>query len=133
MNNIYTLPDANVGSKFEKAAERRYQDGLDRDEARAAAIDLVHTELRVQMLAGMSGNLKSVASYAKNSAGEPRETMRSVIDAVLEAMDALQCAELLALVLAESECPIVGRLRIALAERYARDNCEEIAQARGLI
>lgn len=133
MNAIYRITDANVGSKFAKAAESRHQDGLDRDEAREQAIAEIRSELSLAVLGGMAGAVKVVPSYRRANPLQITETTQNIHDAIAESMDAMECAELVALVLAESECPLVARLRLALAARYARDNCEEIAEARGLI
>lgn len=134
MSNIYRLTAAterNVGSQFAKAAEARYQDGLDRDDAREQAIASIRNELNLAMLGGMAGVVKVVPSHRRANPLQRVETTQNIHDAIAESMDAMECAELVALVLAQSECPLVARLRLALAARYARDNCEEIAEARG--
>lgn len=131
---VYDLDNANVGSQFAKAAERRYQDGLDRDEARDSAIARVQTELRIAMLAALGGIHQWVPSYSNGAPGaDPRENTISVHDAVAEANDNMQCASDMALVLAHSECPLVAKWRKKLSDVYANDNAEHIAQARGLI
>ncbi len=131
MGQIYSLTDANVSVQFAKAAERRYQDGLDRSDARDAAVDSIRTELTLAVLGGMAGVVKTVPSYRRANPLQIVETTQNIHDAIAESMDAMECAELLALVLSDSSCPLVARMRLALAERYARDNCEEIAEARG--
>lgn len=137
MSNIYRLTAAtehNVGSQFAKSAEARYQDGLDRDDARESAIARVQTELRIAMLAALGGIHQWVPSYSNGvPCADPRENTISVHDAVAEANDHMACAAEMALVLAHSECPLVAKWRKSLADVYARDNAEHIAQARGLI
>jgi len=134
MGRIYNLNSPDIGNLGLKAAEARYQDGLDRDEARAAAIARVQTELRIAMLAALGGIHQWVPSYSNGApCADPRESTISVHDAVAEANDHMACAAEMALVLAHSECPLVAKWRKSLADVYARDNAEHIAQARGLI
>lgn len=131
MGRIYNLNSPDIGNLGLKAAEARYQDGLDRDEAREQAIASIREELNLAMLGGMAGVVNVVPSYRRVNPLQRVETTQNIHDAIAKSMDAMECAELVALVLAESECPLVARLRLALAARYARDNCEEIAEARG--
>lgn len=134
MGRIYNLNSPDIGNLGLKAAEARYQDGLDRDERNDKQIAAVQAELRTTMAAAMNGNVNTVPSYRRNhEAMQIREVTQSAIDCVLEALDSMECAELLAVVLAHSTCETVRALKVKLAERYARDNAEEIAQARGLI
>lgn len=137
MGNIYRLTAAtehNVGGEYAKSAEARYQDGLDQDEAREQAIARIQTELRVAILAALGGTHQWVPSYSNGAPGaDPRENTISVHDAVAESNDNMVCAADMALVLAHSECPLVAKWRKSLADVYARDNAEHIAEARGLI
>lgn len=134
MNRIHLIASNSIDHLGLKAAEDAYQERLDRDERNDKQIAAVQAELRATMAASMNGNVNTVPSYRRGHESlQIREVTQSAIDCVLEALDSMECAELLAVVLAHSTCETVRALKVKLAERYARDNAEEIAQARGLL
>lgn len=134
MQRIHLIASNSIGHLGLKAAEDAYQEKLDRDERNERQIAAVQAELRATMAAAMNGNVNAVPSYRRgHESMQIRETSQSAIDAVLEALDSMECAELLAVALAHSTCETVRALKVKLAERYARGNAEEIAQARGLL
>lgn len=135
MEQIYNLTDANVGSKFEKAAERGYQDGLDRDAARERALAVIGIELRVAMAQALAGNRTMLDSTRPHPVKgcDPIETSVHRVEAVNEAMDSLKVQEAFFELLKECESTHACELRRLICEDYASSNVENIAQARGLI
>ena len=134
MQRIHLIASNSIGHLGLKAAEDAYQEKLERDVRNESQIAAMQAELRVTMAAAMNGTASAVPSYRRSHESmQLIETTLSPIDAVLEALDSMECAELLAMALAHSTCETVRALKVKLADRYARDNCEEIAQARGLI
>jgi hypothetical protein len=135
MAQIYNLTDANVGSKFAKSAESKYQDGLDRDEARANALKLVTLELRVAMSQALAGDRTLLDSTRPHPhAGcNPIETSVHRVEAVNEVMDSLEVQEAFFLLLKECDSTHASALRKLICEDYATSNAENIAQARGLL
>lgn len=135
MGRIYNLTDANVGSKFAKAAEAKYQDGLDRDEARANVLDLVTLELRVAMSQALDGDRTMLDSTRPHPhAGcNPIETSVHRVEAVNDAMDSLKVQEAFFLLLKECSSTHASALRKLICEDYATSKAENVALARGLI
>lgn len=134
MQRIHLIASNSIGHLGLKAAEDAYQEKLERDERNDKQIAAVQAELRATMAAAMNGNVNAVPSYRRGHESlQIYETSQSAIDCVLEALDSMKCAELLAVALAHSTCETVRALKAEIAKQYASDNAENIAQARGLL
>lgn len=108
----------------------------ERHNAKADAADAVmadlHAELTNDMQRALAGLQNAVPSFAGGtSTGLPREVLKSVADEVIEALDRMACAEALMLVLKDSACPLVAKLRHAVVAGYVENNLDSIAEARG--
>lgn len=100
------------------------------EKADASLADL-HAELTNDMeraLAGLQGHVPSFNGFG----AMPREVLKSAADEVVEALDYMETAEALMLVLKDSACPLVANLRRAVVARYVEANADSIAEARGL-
>lgn len=109
------------------AAERH----LGRKDAADAVMADLHAELTNDMqraLAGLQGHVPSFNGFG----AMPREVLASAADEVIEALDHMTCAEALMLVLKDSACPLVAKLRLAVIDRYVENNADSIAEARGV-
>lgn len=99
-------------------------------QADASLADL-HAELTNDMqraLAGLQGHVPGFVSYG----GTTREMPMSAADEVVSALDHMTCAAALMLVLKDSACPLVAKLRLAVIDRYVENNADVIAEARGV-
>jgi len=102
------------------------------EKADASLADL-HAELTNDMQRALAGLQNAVPSFAGGtSTALPREVLKSAADEVVEALDYMETAEALMLVLKDSACPLVAKLRRAVVDRYVESNADSIAEARGL-
>lgn len=100
-----------------------------KDAADAVMADL-HAELTNDMeraLAGLQTHVPGFDGYGS----VPREVLKSPADQVVSAMDRMTCAEALMLVLKDSACPLVAKLRREVIAGYVAENADYIAEARG--
>lgn len=96
----------------------------------AASLEDIHAELANDMqraLAGLQGHVPGFDGFGP----APVERLKSAADEVVSALDHMTCAEALMLVLKDSACPLVAKLRHAVIDRYVADNADSIAEARG--
>jgi len=104
---------------------------LARKDAADSALDDLHAELTNDMQKALAGLQGHVPSF--NGLGAmPREVLKSAADEVVEALDYMETAAALMLVLKDSACPLVANLRRAVVDRYVESNADSIAEARGL-
>lgn len=99
------------------------------DKAEASLADL-HAELTNDMqraLAGLQSHVPGFDGYGS----VPVERPKSTADEVISALDRMTCAEALMLVLKDSSCPLVAKLRLAVIDGYVANNADSIAEARG--
>ena len=95
-----------------------------------AGLEDLHAELTNDMqraLAGLQTHVPGFDGYGPM----PVERLKSTADEVISALDHMTCAEVLMLVLKDSTCPLVAKLRHAVIDRYVADNADSIAEARG--
>ena len=106
---------------------------LARKDAADSALADLHAELTNDMQKALAGLQNAVPSFAGGtSTALPREVLKSAADEVVEALDYMEPAEALMLVLKHSACPLVAKLRRAVVDRYVESNVDSIAEARGL-
>ena len=108
----------------------------DRQNAKIESADAelaeIHAELTNDMQRALSGLQNAVPSFAGGtSTGLPREVLRSAADEVHSALDFCEVMGELMLVLKDSACPLVAKLRKSLVKRYVNENADYIAEARG--
>lgn len=108
----------------------------DRRNAKIAGADAelaeIHAELANDMeraLAGLQTHVPGFDGCTRD--GLPREVLKSPADQVVSAMDRMTCAEALMLVLKDSTCPLVAKLRREVIAGYVAENADSIAEARG--
>ena len=102
-------------------------------EAADSALEDLHAELTNDMQKALAGLQNAVPSFAGGtSTALPREVLKSAADEVVEALDYMETAAALMLVLKDSACPLVAKLRRAVVDRYVESNVDSIAEARGL-
>lgn len=97
-----------------------------------AGLEDLHAELTNDMeraLAGLQTHVPGFDGCTRD--GLPREVLKSPADQVVSAMDRMTCAEALMLVLKDSACPLVAKLRFAVIDGYVAENADYIAEARG--
>ena len=95
-----------------------------------AGLEDIHAELTNDMqraLAGLQSQVPGFDGYGS----VPREQPKSAADEVVQAIDRAPCAEALMLVLKDSTCPLVAKLRLAVIDGYVANNADSIAEARG--
>ena len=96
-----------------------------------AGLEDIHAELVNDMqraLAGLQGHVPGFVGFAGSM---PREVLNSAADEAVKAVDRAPCAEALMLVLKDSTCPLVAKLRLAVIDGYVANNADSIAEARG--
>ncbi len=97
-----------------------------------AGLEDLHAELTNDMqraLAGLQTHVPGFDGCTRD--GLPREVLKSPADQVVSAMDRMKCAEALMLVLKDSTCPLVAKLRREVVAGYVAENADSIAEARG--
>ena len=97
-----------------------------------ASLEDLHAELTNDMeraLAGLQTHVPGFDGCTRD--GLPREVLKSPADQVVLVMDRMTCAEALMLVLKDSTCPLVAKLRLAVIDGYVAENADTIAEARG--
>lgn len=104
---------------------------LARKEAADSALEDLHAELANDMQKALAGLQTHVPGFY-GFGSMPREVLKSAADEVVEALDYMETAEALMLVLKDSACPLVANLRRAVVARYVESNADSIAEARGL-
>lgn len=95
-----------------------------------AGLEDIHAELTNDMqraLAGLQSHVPGFDGYGS----VPVERPKSTADEVISALDRMACAEALMLVLKDSACPLVAKLRLAVIDGYVANNADSIAEARG--
>lgn len=97
--------------------------------------DVTFTELRTALLAGMQLALVRVPGYAMRpgptGAGDVYvETERPYVEELINTLDHVEPLEQFLRVLKDSECPIVAKLRLTLADVYARTMVDGLVKAR---
>jgi hypothetical protein len=93
----------------------------------------LHAELANDMQRAMAGLQNAVPGVCGGSRdGLPREVLHSPADEIVQAVDRSECIEALMLVLKDSDCPMVARLRGALVTGYVANAVDGIAEARGM-
>ena len=108
-------------------AETRFH--LGRIEAADSALEDLHAELTNDMERALSGLQTHVPGF--DGYGDlPREQPISAADAAVQAMDRMTCAEALMLVLKDSTCPLVAKLRREVVAGYVANNADSIDEAR---
>lgn len=116
---------------FNTLAAIQHQKRIDAAAADGEAVAVVHEELRVAMLAAMQLVTNKVPGYATHS-GVHTETERPYVEELIDTLDHVEPLEQFLRVLKDSECPMVARLRLSLADVYARTTVDGVALARGL-
>lgn len=122
-------------ARAERNLENRYQAMIESEDAKQERVNALEAEIRtmlnLQVLAAMS--LKDVALplVQHGQAGRPdREIAQTINEAVMECLDHYEVNAVLHQVLAESTCPIVKELRLAIAKRYVENNAADLAAVR---
>lgn len=95
-----------------------------------AGLEELHAELTNDMQRALSGLQTHVPGF-DGYGSVPREQPKSAADEVVQAIDRAPCAEALMLVLKDSTCPLVAKLRLAVIDGYVANNADSIAEARG--
>ena len=114
---------------FNTLVTNRHLAGKD---AADSALEDLHAELTNDMERALAGLQTHVPGFdCRTRDGLPREALKSAADAAVEVMDRMTCAEALMLVLKDSACPLVAKLRRAVVEGYVAENVDSIADARG--
>lgn len=91
----------------------------------------IRTTLNLQVLAAIAMQEVAIPVVQRGQAGRPdRETAQTINDAVMECLDYYEVNAILHQVLAESTCPIVKELCIAIAKRYVENNAADLAAVR---
>lgn len=103
---------------------------LARKEAADSALEDLHAELANDMQKALAGLQKHVPGF-DGYGSVPREVLKSPADQVVSAIDRMTCAEALMLVLKDSACPLVAKLRREVVAGYVAENADYIAEARG--
>ena len=114
-------------STFECALEAREA----RNDERVRSLN---EELEHAITQGLAGFAAGVPSYRFGSDGThfvKVETTQTAADAVLEALQSLEPAHALMMLLKESPCPMAAKLRASITKQYVADNAEGIDEARG--
>lgn len=119
---------------FDSASQRHYQDRIDAADDLEAQIDLEEgvqlAEIRLAVLAGMNSARAAAPILCTRFGTGPSAKIATepLIDVITEALDAAPVAEILVRVLAESTCPHVAALKVAIADYVATDRARLIAQ-----
>lgn len=95
-----------------------------------AGMEDLHAELTNDMERALAGLQTHVPGF-DGFGSVPREVLKSPADQVVSAMDRMTCAEALMLVLKDSTCPLVAKLRREVVAGYVAENADYIAEARG--
>lgn len=96
----------------------------------ASSLEDIHAELTNDMERALAGLQNAVPGF-DGYGSVPREQPKSAADEVISALDRMTCAEALMLVLKDSACPLVAKLRHAVIDGYVANNADYIAEARG--
>lgn len=112
---------------FYTLAENAHAASLDRLEAGAEALE---EEMRRDMTRALSGLQAHVPGVMWSATTGGREVLTSAADEVIDALDHMECAEALMLVLRGSACPLVAKLRHLVVSRYAHDMADALAPLR---
>ena len=100
-------------------------------DAADSELEDLHAELTNDMERALAGLQTHVPGFDwRTSDGLPRETLKPAADAAVRVMDRMTCAEALMLVLKDSACPLVAKLRRAVVEGYVAENVDSIDEAR---
>ena len=112
-------------TKAENAAWRRI-------ECRAEQAGDIEAEMLEAITLGMSGLAQTVPAYRLDRGLNYVEAPSTVADEVMEALEYPQAMHDLLMVLKDSACPLVAKLRRAVADQYIKSNSAGVSQARGL-
>lgn len=96
----------------------------------ASSLEDIHAELTNDMQRALAGLQSHVPGF-DGFGSMPREQPKSPADEVISALDRMTCAEALMLVLKDSACPLVAKLRRDVVAGYVANNADSIAEARG--
>lgn len=96
----------------------------------ASSLEDIHAELTNDMQRALAGLQSHVPGF-DGFGPVPVERLKSAADEVVSALDHMTCAEVLMLVLKDSTCPLVAKLRLAVIDGYVANNADSIAEARG--
>jgi hypothetical protein len=113
--------------------DRRDRTGADVEQARDSADEQysqIGEELADAMRMALSGFRSTVPSWRKNHHGQPIEYESIVADEVSEALCHLAPMHALMMVLKDSACPLVTKLRKAVNDQYVLGTVEGIDEAR---
>lgn len=96
------------------------------------ARDAVHDELRDEMARALVDGSPFVSAWQRDRNSQPIEVQEMVSCAVIDnALQSIDCATALMVVLRGSQCPLVEQLRQQIAETHAQLNASGVADARG--
>lgn len=112
------------------AAARQEQRRIDARAAQADVRALTYQELRMAMLSAMQLAITKVPGYCVSHAGAYTESERPYVEELIDALDRVEPLEQFLRVLKDSECPMVAKLRVSLADVYARTTVDGVVQAR---
>jgi hypothetical protein len=119
---------------FDSAAQAAHQDRIDAADKKAALLDVttgrITTELVIKVLAGLNDTTKDpcIDCVRYPIGGVPKRATQSMIEVLDDALDHLDVLATLRTVLAESVCPRVATLKVAIARAYASDNAAALAE-----
>jgi len=106
---------------------------LARKDAADSALEDLHAELTNDMQRALAGLQNAVPSFAGGtSTALPREVLKSAADEVYSALDFCEVMGALMLGLKDGEGSHWAELRRLVVKRYANENADSIAEARGM-
>lgn len=114
---------------FNTLAARQQQRRIDARAAHADVHAMAYQELRMAMLSAMQLAINKVPGYAQ-SRKIYTETERPYVEELIDTLDHVEPLEQFLRVLKDSECPMVAKLRVSLADVYARTTVDGVVQAR---
>ena len=112
---------------FNTLAAKRQNSKIERADA---GLEDIHAELTNDMERALAGLQSHVPGF-DGFGSVPREVLKSPADQAVLAVDRAPCAEALMLVLKDSTCPLVAKLRREVVAGYVANNADSIAEARG--
>ena len=112
---------------FNTLAADRHNAKIESADAELAEICAELTNDMERALAGLQSRVPGFDGFGS----VPREVLKSPADQVVQAIDRAPCAEALMLVLKDSTCPLVAKLRREVIAGYVAENADCIAEARG--
>lgn len=119
---------------FDRAEQRQHQDRVDASDRRTVAEDIaagrITAELMLLMLAGMNDpkHAKAVPHVMYPVHGRGKVATQPMPEAISDMLDYDSVFALLQTALAESQCPHVATLKVAIARRLAEERAADLAQ-----